>query len=507
MGRYTNKISIAILFGFLIYTIALPTIHAQEYIVKSIDQLTPEEFQQLLKWDPELEGYKILPVADPTRLERYVEPPKVQEVILTPLRVEEGPQFVRPQEIFAIKVVLKNKDDIAYQIAILRRPPESLFDKLKGAWDWLVTNIQRLFGIAPEEPEVINETWEVIPVYYLIAALDPEKVEGTFQGKTVIVYPGGLLETKPGYGCYDIVLGNEYQFSQVIPKLERGEISLDDIMCGKIEYKDIFGLKIPQANSKFGPITIALPVEVYKEGGELGKAVVQVKDNEIVAVLQGCTDKGDGQDYIYEAEIAGKRYRVHIPSKPHDCILTPGESMEFVIYGMVNPLPSGMIPPEVIGNVITTLYTKPEEASKLMYKYPGAIHEVYLMVGRINDVNIGITDDDIKQTLGSFIAPATGAALGFITKGPIGVIIGAGVGFLVNWLALGSPMKLPAIEKAFVCVYSGRCIYEVATLKTVKTFLVIAAPQFQVTLYLVHLGLVVAAIILGGYLGYRAARY
>ncbi|MEM0324617.1 MAG: hypothetical protein QXW13_00120 [Nanopusillaceae archaeon] len=479
------------------------TIYASTVITKSIDELTLEEQKMLLEWNSEVEGYTFLPIADPSRFEKAYELPNIQEIVLLPLRVEEGPQFVRPQELFAVRVVVKNIDDIAYQMAIIRRPTQSIFEKIMNAWNWLVSNIQRIFGFSPQAPKEVNETWEIVPVYYLIAALNPREVQ-TMKGNTLLVIqPGGLIETKPGYGCYDIVLGNEYQFMQAIPKLEKGEITFDNLMCGTIETYNILGFRIPRANSLFGPITVVLPVEVYKEGGQLGKAVVQVRDGEVLSVLQGCTDRGDGRDYYFEKEIGGQKYRILIPSRPKDCILTPGESMEFIVYGLVNPLPSGMIPPEAVGEVITNLYTDPRRGSEMMSKYPGAIHELLLIIGRVNDVRTGITTEDIVKSFGSFVSPVAGATVGGITMGPVGALVGGAIGILVNWIALGSPFKVPVIEKAFACVYTGRCIYETVGIYFARTYLVIAAPQFQVTLYLVHLGLVILMVIAGGYLGYR----
>lgn len=489
-------------------------IYAQP-IVKSINNLTQEEFQQLLQYDPELQGWRFLPYAEPNRLERYVEPPKVQEVILTPLRVEGGPQFVRPQELFVLKVVLRNKDNIAYQMAIIRRPEPNLFEQFIGFWVWVgervVEIIGRLFGYTPQKPSTVNETWEIIPIYYLIAALDPEVYYITYRGVNMTtamkIYPGGLVETKPGYGCYDIVLGNEYQMAQVIQKLERGELSLDQVMCGQIAAWGLGPFKIPVADSLFGPITIALPVQLYKEGGQVGKAVVTVKDGQVVGIINGCTDKGDGQPYTMNITIGGQAYMITIPSQPNDCILTPGETMEFYVYGLVNPIPSAMLSPQAVGEVLTTLYTgTPEQIRNVIAKHPGAVHEVLLVLGRINSKEIPITGDDIKQSIGSFIAPATGAIGGLLTGGGIlGAAIGVGVGLLVNYIATGSPLKLPAIQKAMDAIFVGKYAYTATSVLTVKTYLVIVAPQFEVSVYLVHLGLIVLAIALGGYLGMRAA--
>ncbi|MEM5815676.1 MAG: hypothetical protein QXL14_01355 [Candidatus Aenigmatarchaeota archaeon] len=496
-------VKITIVLAMLVLLMYSQVIYAKTIITKSIDDLTINEQMMLLEWNPEVEGYTFLPVADPSRFEKAYELPNIQEVVLLPLRVEEGPQFVRPQELFAIRVVVRNVDDIAYQIALIRRPSQSIFERVLNAWNWLVSNVQRIFGFSPQVPREVNETWEVVPIYYLIAALNPKEIQAIRGNTLLTIYPGGLIETKPGYGCYDIVLGNEYQFMQVVQKLEKGEITFDELMCGTIDTYNILGFKIPKANSMFGPITVVLPVEVYKEGGQLGKAVVQVRDGEVLSVLQGCTDKGDGRDYYLEKEIGGQKYRVYIPSRPRDCILNPGESMEFVVYGLVNPLPSGMIPPEAVGEVITNLYADPRRGSEMMNKYPGAIHELLFIIGRVNDVRTGITTEDIVKSFGSFVAPAAGAVVGGVTMGPVGALVGGAVGLLVNWIALGSPFKVPVIEKAFACVYTGRCIYETIGIYFARTYIVIAAPQFQVTLYLVHLGLVVLMIVAGGYLGYR----
>jgi len=488
------------------------TIYAQP-IVKSINNLTQEEFQQLLQYDPELQGWRILPYAEPNRFERYVEPPKVQDVILAPLRVEGGPQFVRPQELFALKIVLRNKDDIAYQMAIIRRPEPSLWERFIGFWRWVGEQIGRLFGYTPPpKPSTVNETWEIIPIYYLIAALDPEVYYITYPGANMTtamrIYPGGLVETKPGYGCYDIVLGNEYQMAQVIPRLERGELSFDQLMCGQIAAWGIGPFKIPVADSLFGPITISLPVQLYKEGGQVGKAVVTVEDNQVVGIINGCTDKGDGQPYTMSVMLGGQNYTITVPSQPNDCILTPGESMEFYVYGIVNPIPSAMLLPQAVGDVLTTLYTgTPEQRKNVMAKYPGAVHEVLLVLGRINSKDIPITGDDIKQTIGSFVAPASGAIIGLATgTGPVGALVGAGVGLLVNYIATGSPLKLPAIQKAMDAIFVGKYAYTVTGVLTAKTYLVIVAPQFEVSVYLIHYGLIVLAIALGGYLGMRATR-
>jgi len=493
-------------------------IYAQP-IVKSINNLTQEEFQQMLQYDPELQGWRFLPYAEPNRLERYVEPPKVQEVILTPLRVEGGPQFVRPQELFALKVVLRNKDNIAYQMAIIRKPEPGLLQKVIGFIPWLIEQganfLKNVFGWLfggqqQSQPQVQNETWEIVPIYYLIAALDPEVYYPYYPGGVITtemkIYPGGLVETKPGYGCYDIVLGNEYQMAQVIPKLERGEISFDQLMCGQIAEWGVGPFKIRVADSLFGPITIALPVQLYKEGGQVGKAIVAVKNGEVAGVITGCTDKGDGEPYTMSVVIGGRNYTVVVPSQPGDCILTPGETMEFYVYGIVNPIPSAMLSPQAVGEVLTTLYTgTPEQRANIMAKYPGAIHEVLLVLGRINSKEIPITGDDIKQTIGSFVTPAIGAGVGFYFGGPIGAAIGAGVGLLVNYLATGSPFKLPAIQKAMDAIFLGKYAYTASSVLTAKTYLVIVAPQFEVSVYLIHYGLIVLAIVLGGYLGMRAA--
>jgi len=498
----------------LAFIIIYPSIFASKLIVTSLDHLTSAEVQNLSVYDPTLGGYRPLglPVANPTELQVVNKTYSIQSVILSPLQVENGPQFVRPEELFKIRVILRNKDNIAYTIAIFKKPTPSVVDYITNAISWITNALLGLVGYQPKQQTsgTVNKTLEIVPIYYLIAAVDPQAIQTYAYSPTTqkIIYPGGAYQLEPGYGCYDIVLGNELQMAQAMKAIHNGTITLNDLMCGQIAGPNSPEAILPNMvniKSKFGPLTVVLPVQVYAQSGDVGKAVITYKNGKVIGIVQGCTDRGDGQPYTQTVTVGGSTYKVYIPSKPHDCILTPGESMEFDVYGLVNPLPSGELPPQAAGQVISTLYSQPEKAEELMSKYPGAIHEIYFFLGKINDVSVGITLDDITHTIGSILLLVGGGLAGFYTLGAIGGIAGTAVGAFVNYLATGSWLDLTLFKKAAECVYSGKCIYTIHSLLTVKTYLVIVQPQFQVTLYLVHLGMVIFMVLAGSYVGYKLA--
>jgi len=404
-----------------------------------------------------------LPPADQYNLTKVVEQRGLQDVLQYPLTGYPIATTVIPQQILEVKVIYRNENNIPLRVAFLQED-EGLWDKIKKF-------------ITRQNPN--EKIYKVQPILSMVVVVDPADLDTRFNIKTV--KPSPLKETEPGFGCYDVVVVNPTQMAVIAKQLEEGQIDYDKIMCGNIEGDSTF----KYAKSIAGPATYVLPVQ-YQVNTTYGRVIAKVDEQgNVLSYIVGCSDKGDGRPITYT--INGQE--ITIESKPHDCILTPGESIEYTYYIIVNALPSNLIPAEASGDVVAAIMSGDQlKIAQLMEQYPGAIHDVRMYLGQLKNIETGATFTDyLKEFVNVIISPFRVAAV-YIS------------GDYMNWY------KLALDNKLLRCMYNRECIYKIYSYRMDDLFVVIVPPQFSGSIQIANYGLILLSAVIGSLAGRYIAK-